>query len=185
MCFAFVTAPHHPFGVPGVGRTPSPSRANGLTFAPFVRKLRGNTVSDSTPTPGSAGDLKARGAAQVAALARAKLNPAAVSPTRKKIALAIAGVADLIQMGGFAFFGEGILSIPDDILDGIVALLLVIVLGFRWRLLMSLALELVPFATLFPSWTAVVLSIEASSAASAATGAQTVPVEKPPEQLKS
>ena len=77
----------------------------------------------------------------------------------KKIALVIAGLADLVQIGGFPIFSQGALSIPDDILDVSIALLLLIVLGFRWRLLFSLALELVPFVTLFPTWTAVVASL--------------------------
>jgi hypothetical protein len=69
----------------------------------------------------------------------------------------------------------GIGSIPDAALDAGVAGVLLLVLGFRWRLLFSLALELVPFATLMPSWTAVVLSlptkppVEATPAPSAAT----------------
>jgi hypothetical protein len=95
----------------------------------------------------------------LAAAARTKLSPAAVDPTRKKIALAIAAVADAVQLGFFPIFSQGALSIPDDILDVGVVLVLVLVLGFRWRLIASLALELVPFATLFPSWTAVVLSL--------------------------
>jgi hypothetical protein len=95
----------------------------------------------------------------LAAAARAKLSPAAVDPTRKKIALGIAAVADAVQLGFFPIFSEGALSIPDDILDGVVVLALIVVLGFRWRLVASLALELVPFATLFPSWTAVVMSL--------------------------
>jgi hypothetical protein len=116
-------------------------------------------VSDLIAKPETGLDLKAQGAKQAALLARSKVGPAAVDPKRRKIALVVAGLADLIQMGGFAIFGEGILSVPDDILDGVVALLLVFILGFRWRLLFTLGLELVPFATLFPSWTAVVMSL--------------------------
>lgn len=108
-------------------------------------------------------------ASAAAALARQNLSPAAVDPKRKKIALVIAGLADLVQLGGFPVFAEGALSIPDDVLDVSVALLLLIVLGFRWRLLFSLALELVPFATLFPTWTAVVASLP------------TKPVDLPPQ----
>ncbi len=94
-----------------------------------------------------------------ALLARSQVSPAAVDPTRKKIALGIAAIADLVQVGAFPIFSEGALSIPDDALDVGVAFVLLLVLGFRWRLLFSLALELVPFATLFPTWTAVVLSL--------------------------
>jgi hypothetical protein len=86
-------------------------------------------------------------------------SPAAVSSRRKKIALVLAGVADLVQLGYFPVFGEGALSPADDVLDVIVALLLLVTLGFKWRLAAALAIELVPGATLFPTWTAVVLSL--------------------------
>jgi hypothetical protein len=85
--------------------------------------------------------------------------PGAVSPRRKKIALALAGVADLVQLGFFPVFGEGALSPADDALDVVVALLLLVTLGFKWRLAGALAVELVPGATLFPTWTAVVISL--------------------------
>ncbi len=85
--------------------------------------------------------------------------PAAVTPTRKKIALALAGIADLVQLGYFPIFGEGAISPADDVLDVVVALVLLLTLGFKWRLVAALAIELVPGATLFPTWTAVVLSL--------------------------
>lgn len=97
--------------------------------------------------------------ATLAKVAHAHISPAAVSSKRKKIALGVAGLADLVQMGYFPIFGEGALSIPDDALDVVVALVLLVTLGFRWRLAFALAVELVPGATLFPTWTAVILSL--------------------------
>ena len=97
--------------------------------------------------------------AALAKLAQGHVSPAAVPAKRKKIALALAGLADLAQLGFFPIFGEGALSIPDDALDAAVAVLLLLTLGFRWRLAFSLLVELVPGATLFPTWTAVVLSL--------------------------
>ena len=97
--------------------------------------------------------------ATLAKATRASLSPAAVPASRKKVALGLAAIADLIQAGYFPIFGEGVLSPPDDLLDLGVAIVLVAVLGFRWRLVMALAMELVPGATLFPTWTAVVLSL--------------------------
>lgn len=97
--------------------------------------------------------------ATLAKAAQAQLSPAAVSGKRKKIALLLAGVADLVQMGYFPVFGEGALSLPEDVLDVLVAFLLLVTLGFRWRLAMAFVMELVPGATLFPTWTAVVLSL--------------------------
>jgi hypothetical protein len=95
----------------------------------------------------------------LAKVAHAHVSPAAVSSKRKRIALALAGIADLAQMGFFPIFGEGALSIPDDVLDLAIALVLLLILGFRWRLAAALVLELVPGATLFPTWTAVVMSL--------------------------
>jgi hypothetical protein len=83
----------------------------------------------------------------------------AVTPARKKLALAIAAVADLIQLGFFPVFAEGALSPPDDVLDVIVAILLFATLGFKARILIALAAELVPGVALFPSWTAVVATL--------------------------
>src|SRR4051812_9217241 len=78
--------------------------------------------------------------------AQAHVSPVAVSSRRKKIALAVAGVADLVQLGLFPIFGEGALSLPDDALDVVVALVLLVTLGFSWRLAMALVIELVPGA---------------------------------------
>ena len=91
--------------------------------------------------------------------AHAGLATHAVSPTRKKIAVGIAAFADLLQLGFFPIFGEGALSIPDDVLDAVVAVALVATLGFKWRILLALGIELIPGIALFPSWTAVVLTL--------------------------
>lgn len=95
----------------------------------------------------------------LARTARAKLSPAAVNKKRKRIAIAIALVADLLQMGMFEVFLPGALSPADDVLDVVVVVLLSLVLGFRWRFLFAIALELTPGVALFPSWTGFVLSL--------------------------
>lgn len=82
---------------------------------------------------------------------------------RKRIALAIAALADGVQLGFFPVFGEGALSIPDDLLDAAVAVLLVITLGWSWRLSVALAAELVPGLALFPTWTAFVLMVRSEA----------------------
>jgi hypothetical protein len=79
--------------------------------------------------------------------------------TRKRVALAIAASADALQLVLAPLFGEGFLSPLDDALDMGVALALVGVLGFRPRLLLALAAELVPGISLFPTWTGVVLTL--------------------------
>jgi hypothetical protein len=92
-----------------------------------------------------------------------------VSGRQKRVALAIAVVADLLQLGLFPMFAGGLPSIPDDALDVAVALLLVLTLGWRWRFLAALAIELVPGVALFPTWTAFVLTVK-SEEASVPTG---------------
>jgi hypothetical protein len=89
---------------------------------------------------------------------------ALVSPRRKKIALTVAALADALQLGLFPVFGEGALSVPDDALDAVVALLLVLTLGWRWRLLAGLAIELVPGVAVFPTWTAFVMTLRSEEA---------------------
>lgn len=99
----------------------------------------------------------------LAKLASSRIAPRAISGKRKKIALAIAAVADLVQLGLFPIFGEGALSLPDDALDVTIALVLLFAIGFSWRLALALAIELVPGATLFPTWTLLVMSLPTSS----------------------
>lgn len=88
------------------------------------------------------------------------LAPRPVSKTRKRTALALAMAADAVQIGLLPMFVEGALSPFQDALDVVVALALVLTLGFEWRLLLAFGFELVPGATLFPTWTAVVLSMQ-------------------------
>lgn len=82
-----------------------------------------------------------------------------VSKTRKRIALTVALAADALQIGLMPAFVEGALSPFEDALDAFVAVVLVLTLGFEWRLAVAFALELVPGATLFPTWSAAVLSL--------------------------
>jgi hypothetical protein len=85
--------------------------------------------------------------------------------TRKRIALAIAIAADLLQLGLAPLFGEGAFSPLDDALDVAVAVALVVTLGWRWRTALALAAELVPGLALFPSWTAMVVTLRDREAA--------------------
>jgi hypothetical protein len=96
---------------------------------------------------------------------RSLVVPAYVSPRRKRVALAIAAVADIVQLGLFPVFAEGVFSLPDDALDAVVALLLAVTVGWRWRLLAALAIELVPGVAVFPTWTAFVLTMKSEAAA--------------------
>jgi hypothetical protein len=87
--------------------------------------------------------------------------------SRKRIALLIAVVADLVQVGLAPLFGEGALSPLDASLDAVVALALLLALGWRWRTALALGVELVPGLALFPTWTAAVATLPAVEAPAA------------------
>jgi hypothetical protein len=48
-------------------------------------------------------------------------------------------------------------------LDAVTALLLLVILGFRWQLFLALIIEIVPFLEVFPAWTLVVIALAAQS----------------------
>ncbi len=112
---------------------------------------------------------------------RPGLGTSLVSRPRKIVALLVAGLADLLQLVLFPMFIEGALSPFDWVVDTAVVLVLSLVLGFKWRLLLGLGLELVPGLDLFPTWTALVLSIPSEPATARAMdrGGQEVPVSPP------
>jgi hypothetical protein len=87
-----------------------------------------------------------------------------ISRRRKMIALFIAGVSDLAQGVFFPVFIEGAASPFELAIDATTALAILLVVGFEWRLAFALAVELVPAVDLFPTWTAVVLSMGSEAA---------------------
>ena len=88
----------------------------------------------------------------------------AAHPTRrqKRIALTIAGLADLLQLALAPLFAEGAISPFDGVLDVIVAGALLLILGRRWRIALALGLELIPGVALFPTWAAVIATLSAA-----------------------
>jgi hypothetical protein len=94
----------------------------------------------------------------LASTARAPLLPA-IPGSRKTIALLVAGASDLAQVVFFPAFVEGGASPLEVALDVATAFTILLVVGFRWRLAFALAAELLPGVDLFPTWTAVVLSL--------------------------
>jgi hypothetical protein len=75
------------------------------------------------------------------------------SRTRFVVALAVAGVSDLIC------FWAKLMPPVEWVLDGITALALFFILGRRWALLPGLIAEAIPGLDIFPFWILVVLSI--------------------------
>ncbi len=82
-----------------------------------------------------------------------------ITPAQKRAALAVAVIVDLIQMGGFLAFFEGFLSPFEDILDVLTALILIAICGFKWQFIVAFVVELFPFVDIFPTWTALVLTL--------------------------
>jgi hypothetical protein len=83
-----------------------------------------------------------------------------ISPgSRFRIAMALALVADALQVILFPFFVEGAASPVDDILDFVVGAVLVRLLGWHWEFLPSVLGKLVTGVDLVPFWTLAVANV--------------------------
>jgi hypothetical protein len=78
---------------------------------------------------------------------------------RIRAALALAVMADAVQLGLIPLFAEGLLSPANDGLDVVVAVAMLLLLGWHWALLPSVLAEMTPALNLFPTWTAAVIFI--------------------------
>ena len=78
---------------------------------------------------------------------------------RWKVALALALLADALQIGLLPLFAAGALSPLDDALDVAVCLAMIWLLGWHAAFLPSVVTKLIPVVDLFPSWTAAVLYV--------------------------
>ena len=78
---------------------------------------------------------------------------------RFQTAMILAVSADALQVVILPLFSEGALSPTDDVLDVIVAAILVRMLGWHWEFLPAFAAELVPGVDLVPFWTLAVISV--------------------------
>lgn len=78
---------------------------------------------------------------------------------RFQTAMILAMGADALQLFVMPLFSEGALSPADDILDVVLALILVRLLGWHWEFLPAFAAELVPGVDLVPFWTLAVLNV--------------------------
>jgi len=77
-----------------------------------------------------------------------------VTPQARRTALAIAFVADAIQLAVMPLFGAGWIAPTSDALDIAVAFLLIRRLGWHVAFLPSFVVEILPIVDLFPTWTA-------------------------------
>lgn len=76
---------------------------------------------------------------------------------QKRAALIVAGVVDLLQIALLPALGLGYLL--DDVLDVMAAVVLVGICGFKWQFAAAFGLELLPIVDIFPTWTAVVITL--------------------------
>jgi hypothetical protein len=79
--------------------------------------------------------------------------------SRFRTAMILAIVADTLQILVFPLFAEGALSPADDVLDFVVAAVLVPLLGWHWEFLPSFLAKLVPGVDLVPFWTLAVANV--------------------------
>ena len=73
--------------------------------------------------------------------------------------MALAIVADILQIAVFPLFIEGAMSPADDIFDVGIAALLMRLLGWHWEFLPSFLAKLAPGVDLVPFWTLAVANV--------------------------
>src|SRR5947209_3168483 len=78
---------------------------------------------------------------------------------RLQAAMVLAVAADALQIFVLPLFAEGALSPADDVLDLVIAAVLVRLLGWHWEFLPAFAGELVPGVDLVPFWTLAVANV--------------------------
>jgi hypothetical protein len=83
-----------------------------------------------------------------------------ISPvSRFRAAMALAIIADALQVIVFPLFVQGGASPADDILDLGIGVVLVQLLGWHWEFLPSFFAKLVPGVDLVPFWTMAVANV--------------------------
>ena len=83
-----------------------------------------------------------------------------ISPvSRLRAAMALAIIADALQIVIFPLFVQGGASPADDILDFGVGAVLIQLLGWHWEFLPSFLAKLVPGVDLVPFWTMAVVNV--------------------------
>jgi hypothetical protein len=79
--------------------------------------------------------------------------------TRLKAAMAVAVLADVVQIALFPIFAEGAASPADDLLDVGVAGVLSFLVGWHWEFMPSFAAKLVPGVDFIPLWSLAVANV--------------------------
>ena len=132
-------------------------------------RLRGQAGAGGSRQLASRGHPALELAPSSASTALAQIPPAGVRRGRKRAALAVAAACDLAQWALLPVASEGAASLVEVALDvTTVRSILLSIVGFQWRLAIALIAELVPGLDMFPTWTAVVLSLPTAVAPEAA-----------------
>jgi hypothetical protein len=82
--------------------------------------------------------------------------PSRRSASARRLAWIVAIGADATQVVLFPLFGEGFVSVANDVLDVVVGLVLLLLLGWHVAFVPTLFAELIPGFDLVPTWTAAV-----------------------------
>ncbi len=94
-----------------------------------------------------------------------------ISPnSRFRVAMALAVIADALQIAILPLFVEGGASPADDILDLGVGAVLVRLLGWHWEFMPSFFAKLLPGVDLVPFWTLAVANVYRKSRQITVTG---------------
>lgn len=80
-----------------------------------------------------------------------------LTPGRVRAARILAVTADLLQIVLLPAFFPGALSPANNVIDGLVAIALILLVGWHWAFLPAFVAEMIPFVDLIPTWTAAVL----------------------------
>ncbi len=79
-----------------------------------------------------------------------------MTASRIRTARIVAIVADVLQLALFPAFAGGMLSPLTDALDTVVAVVLIVLVGWHFAFLPTFVAELLPGVDLIPTWTAAV-----------------------------
>lgn len=102
----------------------------------------------------------------------AGLGPLHITPKQKYAALAVAGIIDVLQATVLSpVASPGAMSPVEWAIDIGTAVILTLILGWNWRLLLAFGVELIPMASMFPTWSALILTITSVASVDAKTGA--------------
>lgn len=87
-----------------------------------------------------------------------------ITPAQVKAARSIAAAADLLQIVLLPAFFPAAVSPAANVIDLVVAVVMLRLLGWHWAFLPTFAIELLPLVDLVPTWTAAVFLVTRDAA---------------------